>query len=186
MSNVCGRATAMTVLTPIRPGLVRLTKLGFFLPRKIPWMTKALRQLSFIHFARWSVIDRIPQNGPPQRPEHPRYSYLYFESNFNGTWDDYIDAFSYIMPVRMRLIWGTSFGFPGAKPVGRFKAYITHNEFEADHFYGAYPEHTATMVQTALRLNDRFEAFSTRVAGLGPAEFAREWRAFVQASEAEL
>ena len=186
MSNTCGRATAMTVLTPIRPGLVRLTKLGFFLPRKIPWMTKALRKLSFIHFARWSFIDAIPDNGLPQRPERPRYSYLYFESNFNGTWDDYIDAFSYIMPVRMRLIWGTSFGFPGAKPVGRFKAYITHNEFEADHFYGAYPEHTASMVLASLSVNDKFEAFKDEKANLAPAEFAAAWRQFVQAAQTEL
>ena len=80
MSNVCGRATAMTVLTPVRPGLLGITKLGFILPRKVPWMTKALRKLSFIHFARWSFIERVPDNGPPQRPERPRYAYLYFES----------------------------------------------------------------------------------------------------------
>ncbi|MGH9223195.1 MAG: hypothetical protein ACRD2W_05295 [Acidimicrobiales bacterium] len=186
MSNVCGRATAMTVLTPIRPVRLPLNKVGFILPRKVPWMTEALRKLSFIHFARWSIIERIPQNGLPQRPEHPRYPYLYFESNFNGTWDDYIDAFSYIMPVRMWLIWGTSYGFPKAKPVQRFKEYITHNEFEADHFYSAYPEHTATMVLVALRLNDKFEAFRTANAGLGPAQFAAAWRQFVQGAQTEL
>ena len=186
MSNVCGRATAMTVLTPVRPGFVSLTKLGYILPRKVPWMTEALRKLSFIHFARWSFIDEIPDNGLPQRSERPRYSYLYFESNFNGTWDDYIDAFSYIMPVRMRLIWGTSFGFPGAKPVQRFKDYITHNEFEADHFYGAYPEHTATMVLDALAVADRFEAFTAEAASMGPHEFATAWRRFVQSAQKEL
>jgi hypothetical protein len=186
MGNVCGRASAITVLTPVRPGFVRLTKLGYVLPRKVPWMTEALRKLSFIHFARWSFIDRVPYNGPPQRPEHPHYCYLYFESNFNGTWDDYIDAFSYIMPVRMRLIWGTSFGFPGAKPVGRFKRYITHNEIEADHFYSAYPEATATVALAALRLGDRFEAFKAQAADMGPAELGRAWREFLVRSQGDL
>src|SRR2546421_61919 len=63
------------------------------------------------------------------------------------------------MPVRMRLIWGSSFGFPGAKPVGLFKRYITHNQFEADHFYSAYPEATTTMVSSALALSQKFDAF---------------------------
>jgi hypothetical protein len=186
MGNVCGRATAITVLTPIRPGLVGLSRLGFILPRKIAWMTEALRKLSFIHFARWSIIDHIPQNGPPQRPERPRYTYLFFESNFNGTWDDYIDSFSYVMPVRMRLIWGSSFGFPGAKPVGPFKRYITHNEFEADHFYSAYPEATATMVQSVLELSQKFDAFRAEAADLAPREFASAWRRFVSSAQKHL
>ncbi|MDQ4098022.1 MAG: hypothetical protein M3144_09170 [Actinomycetota bacterium] len=183
MGNVCGRATAITVLTPIRPGLVGLSRLGFILPRKIPWMTEALRKLSFIHFARWSIIDRIPDNGPPQRPERPRYTYLFFESNFNGTWDDYIDSFSYVMPVRMRLTWGSSFGFPGAKPVGSFKRYITHNEFEADHFYSAYPEATTTMVQSALELSRMFDAFRSETAALAPEDFAAAWRRFLASAQ---
>jgi len=186
MSNVCGRATAITVLTPIRPGLVRLSRLGFILPRKVPWMTAALRKLSFIHFARWSIIDRIGDNGPPQRPERPRYAYLFFESNFNGTWDDYIDSFSYVMPVRMRLIWGSSFGFPGAKPVGPFKRYITQNEFESDHFYSAYPEATTTMVSSALALADQFDAFRAEAAGSGADEFGAAWRRFVHSAQRHL
>jgi len=186
MGNVCGRATAITVITPIRPGLVTLSKLGFILPRRIPWMTKALRQLSFIHFARWSLISHIPDNGPPQRPERPRYRYLFFESNFNGAWDDYIDAFSYVMPVRMRLTWGSSFGFPGAKPVGPFKRYITHNEFEADHFYSAYPDATTTMVTSALELSQKFDDFAAAAAGLGSGEFASAWRQFLVSAQKHL
>jgi hypothetical protein len=134
----------------------------------------------------WSIIARIPQNGPPHRPERPRYTYLFFESNFNGTWDDYIDSFSYVMPIRMRLTWGSSFGFPGAKPVGRFKQYIAHNEFEADHFYSAYPESTTTMVQSALELDRTFDAFRTETAGLGPTEFASAWRRFLASAQKHL
>ncbi|MFP5317748.1 MAG: hypothetical protein ACLGI2_05575 [Acidimicrobiia bacterium] len=186
MGNVCGRATAITVLTPIRPWLVRLSRLGFILPRKVPWMTEALRKLSFIHFARWSLIERIPYNGPPQRPEHPRYTYLFFESNFNGTWDDYIDSFSYVMPGRMRLTWGSSYGFPGAKPVGPFKRYIVHNEFEAQHFYSAYPEATASMVLSSLQVRERFDQLRARAEGASPAELAVEWRAFLRDTQRHL
>ena len=46
--------------------------------------------LSFIHFARWTVIPRFPDGGSGEKLGH---TYLFFESNFNGLWDQYIDAF---------------------------------------------------------------------------------------------
>ena len=48
--------------------------------------------------------------------------------------------------------WGSSFGFPGALPPGPFKEYIRANELDANHYYSAYPEATATMVLAALEL----------------------------------
>ena len=83
----------------------------FWAGRHLTFTLKKLRVLSFIHYARWAVIRRFPDAGGGERLHS---SYLLFESNFNGTWDQYIDAFSAIVPARMKAIWGTSFGFPGA------------------------------------------------------------------------
>ena len=65
------------------------------------------------------MIQRFPDGGGGERLH---YAYLFFESNFNGTWDQYIDAFSEVVPFRMKAIWGTSYGFPGPIPVEPFKA----------------------------------------------------------------
>jgi len=83
---------------------------------------KKLRALSFIHAARWTIVERVP-GGP--RLGSPL---LLFESNFNGDWATYIDAFAYVIPERMAGVWATSWGWPGAQPAGPFKAYIRRNE----------------------------------------------------------
>ena len=60
MANVEGRATAITVLTPVKPGGRFLLAIVFWVGRNATWTLKKLQQLSFIHFARWIVIRRFP------------------------------------------------------------------------------------------------------------------------------
>ena len=102
-----------------------------------------------------------------------------FESNYNGTFDQYIDAFSEILTRGMSLIWGNSYGFPGPKPVTPFKAYIRSNEFVADHYYSAYPTATTTMIVSALELMAPHEAFRERARNLTAVEFGDAYRAFL-------
>ena len=49
--------------------------------------------------------------------EELRYDYLLFFSNFNGTWNQYIDAFSAVLYQGLNLIWMWSEKFPGSVPV---------------------------------------------------------------------
>src|SRR5437588_11566388 len=86
VANVEGKATAITVLTPVRRGGPLLLWLVFWAGRNISETLKKLQTLSFIHYARWAVIERFPDEGEGERLQ---YSYLLFESNFNGTWDQY-------------------------------------------------------------------------------------------------
>jgi hypothetical protein len=79
----------------------------------------ALGHLRSAHVQAARLKRRWP-GGDRRRGERVRYRYLLFESNFNGTWDEYIDAFSEVVPTRMRLIWGSSYGFPGPLPVEPF------------------------------------------------------------------
>jgi hypothetical protein len=170
---VDGRATAITVLTPIKPGGTILERLVFFLAEHVELLNRALAQLSFIHYARWTILTGFPYNGPPQKREKLHYDYLFFETNFNGTWDEYIDAFSEVVPSRMKAIWGTSFGFPGPKPVGPFKAYIHANDLPIAHYYGAYPQATTKMVVSALSVRERFGEFQAEIAGIDDADAFR-------------
>jgi hypothetical protein len=176
----------MDALTPVRPGWLWFIRLGSWTLRRFSIFTDTLRQLSFIHFARWSIVDRIPFNGPPQSPERLRYAYFFFESNFNGTWEDYIDTFAFVLPRRIRATWITSFNFPGPLPTGPFKAYIGRNEFDVDHYYSAYAEATTTMINAALRLADRYERFQAENADLSPEQFAAAYRRLLMSSQRHL
>ena len=97
-----------------------------------------------------------------------------------------IDAFAHILTRGMTAIWGTSYGFPGPKPVAPFKAYIRANEFETSHYYSAYPTATTTMVKSALALREPLRAFTVRAGTVSPAVFAKEYRAFLTAVQEDV
>lgn len=183
MANVEGKATAITVLTPVRREGPLVLSVVFWAGRNIKETLKKLEALSFIHYARWAVIDRFPDGGAGERLHH---TYLFFESNFNGTWDQYIDAFSEVVAFRMKAIWGTSLGFPGPLPVEPFKQYIRRNEFVANHYWSAYPGATTTEIVSAGRVEAALEELRSSVSRLGPDEFKRAYEAFLTDIQGDL
>jgi len=169
--NIDGQAISITVFSTIKWwGKIFLPVL-FFVTKRAPKLTTTLVQLSFIHFARWSLVKQIPYNGQPQPEQKLRYTHMYFESNFNGGWEEYIDAFSHILTSGMAAFWGSSFGFPKALPVGPFKEYITENETAASHYHSAYPEATITMCKAALELDEHLAPLKRGAKRMSPEAF---------------
>ena len=113
MANVEGRATAITVLTPYKPAGRLLLPIVFWVGRNVTATLKKLQMLSFIHYARWVVVKRFPDG---EGGEKLHYPYLMFESNFNGSWDQYIDAFSEVVPVAHEGHLGHVLRLPGPDP----------------------------------------------------------------------
>jgi len=175
--NVDGQAIAITVFSTVKWWGRIWLPLVFLYARLVPKSRGTLAKLSFIHFARWTLVKRIPDNGQPKVRLH--YQHLYFESNFNGGWEEYIDAFSYILTSGMKLFWGSSYGFPQPLPTGPFKDYIRRNEIEAAHFYSAYPQGTTTMVNASLDLQAKFEPLRAQAAQMDDLAFVTAWRSFV-------
>jgi hypothetical protein len=181
--NVHGVARALTAIGPLSRGFNYYRLLGgFMLRRYFPPFRNArardLRQLSFVHFARWALIKELPApDGRSRRPLRPVY--LYFESNFNGGFEEYIDAFAYVLTKRMQELFGAAYNFPGPTPAEPFKAYIRRHDYEAEHFYSAYPRTSATDVARALKVARAFEEFRRDAHGSTDEEFARRWRGFL-------
>ena len=168
MANVEGRATAITVLTPYKPTGRLLLPIVFWVGRNV---TATLQEAAdaLVHPLR-------PLGGGQAVPgrrggEKLHYPYLMFESNFNGSWDQYIDAFSEVVPSRMKGIWGTSYGFPGPIPVEPFKDYIRANEYVANHYYNAYPGATTTEIISAAKVVAALDDLRARAPSLDPAAF---------------
>lgn len=171
--NVCGAAHALTAVSQLRPRGKWLVRAYFVLGRTFPVLGKKLRALSFIHAARWTIVEDLPGHGRLNSPV------LLFESNFNGDWAQYIDAFAYVIPERMAGVWATSWGWPGARPAGPFKSYIRRNEQVALHYYGAYPDATVTEIRAALDLEAAYEEFKERTRGMNRSEFDLAWAFFL-------
>ena len=192
--NRAGRARAMTLFSPVRRwARFPLNLWGKVVGLPVPgrpateaifiWVRANLtggndiKKLSFIHFARWGIIRTIPDLGQPK--EHLEHPMFMFESNYNGTFEQYIDAFSNVLKSGMTAFWFTSYGFPGPLPVQPFKDYIRQNEFVLDHYYSAYPTETATQVVMALDLRARHVTFRDAATGWEPAEFASRFDALL-------
>ena len=108
---------------------------------------------------------------------------VYFESNFNGGWEEYIDAFSYTLTLGMWAFWGSSYGFPSALPPSPFKDYIRAHGYEAGHYYSAYPDATATAVLSALDLAPKVKALRQCAASMSDKQFATAWRDLLTESQ---
>jgi len=132
MSNINGKVYAMNAITPMKPWKTWILRGFFFLLGHIKPLQKDLIDLSFIEFARWVVLPRkgFPFLGNSQVKEDLKYDYLLFFSNFNGTWNQYIDAFSAVLSKGLNLVWRWSEKFPGSVPVTSFKEYIARVQFD--------------------------------------------------------
>jgi hypothetical protein len=188
VSNINGKVYAMNCITPMRPWKTWILRAIFFLLWHIKHLQQDLINLSFIEFARWVIIPRnsFPHVDASQKHEELQYDYLLFFSNFNGTWNQYIDAFSAVLSNGLNLIWRWSEKFPGSVPVTMFKEYIARVQFDTDYYYTAYPQATANDVKAAHTVQDALTVLRKNAANLSPAEFQQAYLKFVIATQASL
>jgi hypothetical protein len=181
MTNINGKAYALTAITPMKPWKTPIVLLLFLLLRLFPSRLVYLKNLSFIHFARWVVVKRhqFPHVAPDQEREQLAYDYLLFFSNFNGTWNQYIDAFSTCLALGLDQIWIWSEKYPRAVPVSDFKRYITSVQFDTDFYYTAYPGAATNDVKAAIAAESALTGFADSSRGMTPDQFAGAWRRFL-------
>jgi hypothetical protein len=180
--NVSGQAYAFLALTPVKPGEEGPLKTyleGLRKPGPSPFS-----RVPGTHMARFVIVERF--FNAPSYKQRLRSPHMYFESNFNGGWEEYIDAFSHILARGMTAFWGSSFGFPKPLPTAPFKSYITENETSASHYYSAYPQATATMVKAALALDDKLEPLIKRAGEMSPKQFEAEYKKLLTETQSYL
>ena len=175
MSNTAGKAYAMNVLTPVPPAATWINRLIFMASRAISSSLSGLLGLSLIHFARWVIIkrDQWPQMGQP--PQALKNDYVLFCSNFNGTWDQYIDAFADGIPGGLDLLWYSSTKYPHSIPITPFKNYIRANQIDTNYYYNATPGSGQRDIKQALRLAAAIRALAANPPA-DDAAFAAAYR----------
>jgi hypothetical protein len=157
------RASALNLLTSISlRGRIWL-KFLFFAATVLPLPRLTVLRLRLIHYARWTVLGRT----------------LLFESNFNGTPDAYVEAFSYVFPKGMELIWGSSRGFPGPVPVETLRAWIATGTIDTSHYYCAYPEASTKEILAGLEVRRRLREFNEQTKDVDAPRFAEAYEALM-------
>jgi hypothetical protein len=175
MSNVAGKAYAMNVVTPMRPVLTWVNRALFMISRAIPSTLSGLLGLSIIHFARWVIIKRDQWPDLGQGKQSLQNDYMLFCSNFNGTWDQYIDAFSDAIPGGLDLLWYSSTRYPHSIPITPFKNYIRANQIDTNYYYDSVPGAAQRDVKAALRIRRAILGLAAKHASLSPADFRKAY-----------
>ena len=136
--------TELTLINNIIPGKLETLKQVLAVIGD-PNRPSLIAPIGTIHFARWVIID----NG----------TRLLFTSNFDGSWEDYLDDFIEKLSEGLDRIWCNCEGYPegGAKEEAKFKQWVRDHQTKAELFYSAYPEHTVQDVLKALRVRTKFE-----------------------------
>lgn len=176
MTNIAGKAYAMNVVTPSNPKLTWINRLFFMAARGLPERLAGLLGLSLIHFARWVIIK--PKDWPDlgQGSQTLKNDYVLFCSNFNGTWDQYIDAFSDGIPSGLDLFWFSATKYPLSIPITPFKTYITHNQISTDYYYNATPGAAQRDIKSALKVYEALLHLEAAYATESQEQFTRIFR----------
>ncbi|MBX3630491.1 MAG: hypothetical protein KF908_11395 [Nitrosomonas sp.] len=177
MSNIAGKAYAMNVITPIRWYTTWTNKLFFKAATLLPSTLKGLQTLSLIHYARWVII---PRNGFPhldssQPKEDLHYAYMLFFSNFNGSWDQYVDSFTFAIPSGLDLFWKWNVRYPKSVPLTPFHNYIRHNQIDTAHYYNAYPMAASNDVKSAQKIKKALINFNAKSSDKSPEDFLQDY-----------
>lgn len=182
MSNIAGKAYAMNVITPIRWYMTWINKVIFLVAQKRPSTLNGLMTLSLIHYARWVIIGRnqFPHLSPQQPKEKLNYSYMLFFSNFNGSWAQYVDSFTFAIPSGLDLFWKWNIRYPKSVPLTPFHSYIQFNQIQTDHYYTAYPLAAANDVKAAKRVKTALIEFHTQFGNADPDQFFKQYKALLR------
>ena len=101
--------------------------------------------IATIQTVRWALLDG------GQR--------LLLASNYDGTWENYIDEFAEMLGSGLDGIWESSYGFPelGAQDVAALKQFLRCHQAPANVFYSAYPAATVLSIADGLLLVEQPE-----------------------------
>lgn len=188
MSNIAGKAYAMNVITPIPWYLKCLNKFIFWYANKNKGSFIGLATLSLIHYARWLIIDRrqFPHLDESQPKEDLHYHYQLFNSNFNGSWAQYVDSFTFAIPSGLDLLWKWNVRYPRSVPMTPFHDYIRYNQVDTDHYYSAYPLATSNDIKNAKDVKEQLVAFDKAIANDNAETFLKKYHGLLNSLQNKL
>ena len=155
MANTAGKASATTLLIPLHRGWAVWCGVLFAAARRFSFISAPLRKQSFIHIAHWTITDQLARS-------HLGRKFIYFESNFDASMNEYVDVFVQAVPWHMRMVWAGGLGYPGVYPSDEYLEWSLQHGNHVQHYYAAYPDATTTEVADALEVADRLDRFIHR------------------------
>lgn len=184
MSNVCGTAHALSILSPIADG--RAPALRGALEGLGQGGASPLARLPGTHLARWVLIPELDfEDFAPEGEEHRPPVYLLFTSTFDGADDEHLAAICAKLPQEADAVWSHCRGYPGTEDPARFADYMRRHRIRTNLFASAYADADLAEILEALRLRRRLIRFAVSVEGLDPEALRSAFRREFPRDEAQ-
>ena len=111
---------------------------------------------------------------------------MLFFSNFNGSWDQYVDSFTFAIPSGLDLFWKWNIRYPKSVPLTPFHNYIRYNQIETIHYYNAYPLAASNDVKSAKAVKDALIAFQKHPLDASDEDFMKRYNALLRGLQHDL
>jgi hypothetical protein len=184
MPDRTGQSYAFAALTPIisgsTQGVIHAAELRSVLARLNELKTSPFTRVPGTHFARWNVIDDMPQLGFPTEIDHLQSKYLMLEADFDGDRDTWIDAFTTAMPDVINALYRHCEGYPGVNSLADFRAYLLKCQLHTTLAFAPYATVARPSVLRALDAQRKFVGFMHATQGKSPLELHTAFRDFMK------
>ena len=191
MANTSGNAYALTLLCPIKHGVVtgsqekvlvdqsHAANIRDVLQRLGVNEHSPMAKVPNTYLCRFYLLEDVFYEGKPATYEHLKSQYLVFSSNFHGDRDTYLTGMWNAIESDIRRIWVHCVGFDEVHDAATFVHYIVRCQVKTTFFFnGSTGEELAVQLKS-LFLKQEFSEFAFANQGRPPAELQAAFREFV-------
>jgi hypothetical protein len=127
---------------------------------RFPPLDDQFKRFNHLHYARWSLVDRLPHTSPEQPPESGPYTLLLFTSHFDFGWRRYLGTFIEAIGNGLQHLWGDSPSWRRPEDgFRRFESFVEAQRVGHAHLFAAYPNWSCNDVRCALRIHQDCASF---------------------------
>lgn len=187
MPDKSGQSYAFAAMTPIisgsTQGVIHAAELRGILARLNALEESPFTRVPGTHFARWNVIDDMPQLGYPTVVDHLQSKYLMLETDFDGDRDTWIDGFATAMPDIIDALYRHCEGYTSVADLAGFRGYLVKCQLHTTLDFAPYGPTALDTVLRGLDTQRKFVGFVHAAQGRSPLELRVAFTDFMKRLE---
>ena len=184
MPDRSGQSYAFAAVTPIisgaTQGVIHAAELRSVLARMSDLRVSPFSHIPGTHFARWNVIDDMPQLGLPSAIDHLQSKYLLLEADFDGDRDLWIETLVTAIPEVIDAIYRHCVAYPGVDGLADFRNYLLKCQLHTTLDFAPFGTVPLENVLRALDTQRKFVGFMHATQGRSALELRAAFLDFMK------
>ncbi|MEE8058140.1 MAG: hypothetical protein V3T17_09930 [Pseudomonadales bacterium] len=183
MSNSSGNAYGLTVLSPIKNGMIGESSYVSKTRRVIQQLALAenspMAKFPQTYLCRFFIINDVFYQGTPYKEEHLKSKYLCWSTNFHGKRNEYLENMWQAISSDVKKIWQHCVAFDEVDSAADFVKYIKKCQLNISLFFNGSNDEELEVQLKALYLRQEFTKFAAKSQGLGAADLQQAFNKFI-------